>query len=131
MKKTLLLLLIFTAFGYGQNSSKCNFLCHNNTVVKATNAEALNGHLKHGDILLGDCETFTGNVGGACGVLSAPDYDFSQPLPIGKKYFIINMIGQVVSKGRVESNFFDTLPKNEVLYIKISGYKLKKIIINK
>lgn len=107
---------------------KCNFVCHNKTVIKVLNDNALQGHLQHGDLFLGSCDDFTGNIGGACGVLSAPDFDFKAPLPIGKKYFIINAIGQIVKKGRVEETFLDKLPVGQLYFLKINGYKLKKFI---
>jgi hypothetical protein len=121
-------LLIAATEIYGQE--KCNYYCHNGTVVKAINDNASKGHEAHGDIFLGDCDTFTGVVGGACGVLSAEEFDWNAPLPYGKKYYVTNMIGQIIQKGVVSEGFKDSLPKQEVLFIKIKGYKLKKIIKN-
>ena len=128
MKRITILLLFVGLFTQAQD--KCNFYCHNGTVVKAINDNATKGHEKHGDIFLGTCETFTGVVGGACNVLTAKEFDFSAKLPIGKKYVIINAIGQQIQKGRVTDSFLKELPKDELLFIKINGYKLKKIIKN-
>lgn len=131
MKRTTKILiaiaLILCAIGLNAQE-KCNIYCHNGTVVKAINDNAVNGHEVHGDLFLGDCDAFTGVIGGACEVLSAPTFDFSQPLPLGKKYFMINAIGQIVKKGVVDEYFIRDLPKDELIFIKIRGYKLKKII---
>lgn len=124
-----LLLLLFTTIITAQNE-KCNFVCHQNTVIKVLNDSALNGHLQHGDLFLGSCEDFTGNVGGACGVLSAPKFDFNAPLPIGNKYFVINSIGQIVKEGRITESFIEDMPTGQVYFLKIKGFKLKKFIKN-
>lgn len=105
---------------------KCNFVCHNKTVIKTLNDNALQGHLRHGDLFLGSCDDFTGEVGGACGVLKAPNFDFNAPLPIGNKYFVINSIGQIVKEGRITENFIKNMPSGQVYFLKIKGYKLKK-----
>ncbi len=123
-----LLLLLFTTIITAQE--KCNFVCHQSTVIKVLNDNSLYGHLQHGDLFLGTCETFTGNVGGACGVLSAPRFDFKAPLPIGNKYFLINSIGQIVRQGKVTESFINDMPKGQVYFLKIKGYKLKKFHIS-
>lgn len=130
MKKTAKLLIaamLLIAAAEVAAQEKCNYVCHNNTVIKTLNNNAFEGHLHHGDIFLGTCEDFTGEVGGACNVLTAPNFDFKQPLPLGKKYFIINPIGQIIKKGRVTEDFIKELPKDQLIFIKINGYKLKKI----
>lgn len=126
MKTTIIALLIMLTTLSLTAQEKCNFYCHNGTVVKAVNDNAINGHEAHGDTFLGTCETFTGVEGGACEVLSADDYDFSRPLPIGKKYIVINLIGQVIKEGKVDSNFIQEMPTKQVVFLKINGYKLYK-----
>jgi len=134
MNKTIKLLiaasLLIAAAEVAAQDEKCNFVCHNNTVIKVLNDNALQGHLQHGDLFLGSCEDFTGNIGGACGVLSAPDFDFKAILPIGKKYFVINSIGQIVKEGKIDKNFINDMPSGQVYFLKIKGYKLKKFYKN-
>jgi len=118
--------LFVAAAEVAAQDDKCNIVCHNNTVIKTLNNSSLDGHLGHGDLFLGTCEDFTGHIGGACGVLSAPAFDFTEPLPIGKKYYLINSIGQFIREGRIEEDFLQQMPTGQVYFLKIRGYKLKK-----
>ena len=125
-----LLLLLFMTTGLMAQNEKCGYFCHNGTVIKALNETSVKGHIKHGDAFIGTCADANIQVGGACDVLTAEYFDFKQPLPIGEKYILIDNIGRVRKEGRVEADFLQSLPKNQVFFIKIKGYKLKKLIIN-
>ena len=123
MKKITLLALLITAFASAQQ--ECHFVCHQGTVVKTLNENALQGHLKHGDTYLGTCDTFTGD---SCEVLSLPKLDFTKSLPLGSGYVIYDISGRLISVGVVEGNFYEKLPKKGLYLLKVEGYKTLKFI---
>lgn len=126
MNKITLLLLLITMGAYSQN--KCTIVCHNGTVVKALNENSLKGHLKHGDIFLGDC-TDDLEIGSECQVLALPKVDFSKPLPIGVDYSFYDVSGRLIQKGVVDIDLFEKVPKNRFILILIDGYSVTKIYL--
>ena len=124
--RTTLLFLFITTFCYTQE--KCNFVCHNGKVVKALNETSLNGHLQHGDIFLGRCVDFTGEVEDDCRTLLLPKLDFTKPLPIGSNYALYDISGRLLGIGVVEHNFLNRVPKKGIYLIKVDGYEIKRIV---
>jgi len=122
--------LLITAISINAQE-KCNFVCHNGKVVKTLNETSLAGHLDgHNDVFLGTCDDFDGQEGDDCRTLSLPELDFQEFIPSGIHYFIYDTSGRLYRFGTTDQNLFKSLPKKGIFFIKIRGYKAKKIYIN-
>lgn len=62
--------------------------------------------------------------------LSTNTFEFNSSI-IGLKYSVYNTSGQLVKSGIIDSKILESLPKNEILIVKVENYKPKKLLINK
>jgi len=132
MKNILYILMILVTVSITAQE-KCNFICHNGSVVRAFGDTATEAHILHHpqDILLGNCDTFTGEVGDECGTLSLPKLDFKVRIPNGLAYKVSDILGKIYVIGLTSGTFIadlEQLPKDIVLFLKVETYQVKKYI---
>jgi len=131
MKKIISMVIFLTVtILSGQSSEKCNYVCHNGTVVKATNDASLQAHIKHGDTFLGDCSD---NIepGTTCNLLSVKYFNMNDKLPSGLRYFIFNLKGQILKYGKTDGStlyLLSRMPQDEILFMSVEGYQTKKLV---
>ena len=130
MKKTtkilIVIALVMTAISLNAQQN-CGVVCHNGRLLTGVNPQAVEHHIGHGDTFItNDCAYV--ETGEECQSLSLPKLDFKRQIPAGLNYYIIDIYGRIYRAGTTSDNFKNMLPKGGVLFIKIEGYQVIKII---
>lgn len=64
----------------------------------------------------------------SCQTLSNDNFEFIQE-NYGLEFKVFDISGREISKGVTNANMFENLPKNQVLIVKVEGFKTKKLIL--
>lgn len=127
MKNPLLILMLFistTLFA----QQECAVVCHNGNAVRTFSNNALQGHLKHGDILISqDCDYL--ETGNECETLSAPKFDFRKPYGFDIPYYVVDIQGRLLQQGYTSKTFQKELPSNQVIFLNVQYFKTTKLYI--
>ena len=94
MKSTITFLLLIISFTVNTQTDKPNFVCHNNNVVMTLNDVAFQGHLNHGDFIVGGADE--SNIGDECGTLGLPTFNIKKDFQIGIPYKVYDISGKLL-----------------------------------
>lgn len=126
MKKLLLLSMLFIATSL-MAQQNCGVVCHNGTLLTGVNERAVQGHITHGDTFITtDCNYV--ETGNECESLGVPKFTFKTIVEDGLEYYVYDISGKIRERGETTSRLYESLPRHQMLFLKIEGYQTYKFI---
>lgn len=125
----LLLTIVFLLLTFSINAQNdCGVVCHNGRLLTGVNENAIEHLVAQGAIFITiDCDYE--ETGDECSTLGLPVFEFKNIIPIGLVYYISDISGKIYKIGLTDqTSLFNILPIDHLVFLKVEGYKTKRII---